>query len=124
MDCIVYTIIVIFELYFDLFKGTTNSFVNCVVLYGFIVENFDPVTVWILDESKSFHASIVWTLNELDSVLFEAFTSGIDIRDKYSNVSKTTGLGISIVIALCGITFSSPIAGINLLIYLSIFKWI
>lgn len=102
-----------FNVYFiKMYRHVLFNVLFTNILHRFIIKDFNPITVWILNESKSFHATIIWTFNELDSKLFEAFTSSIDILNQYTNVSKSTGLRIAIVIALCGITFSTPIAGI------------
>lgn len=83
---------------------------NNLWINGAWVENFDPITIWIFDECQSFHSAFVWTFHKVDTKLFEAFACRVNIRNQNANVTKTSWIGVSIMVFLIVIWFSTPIA--------------
>lgn len=77
------------------------------------VENFDPITVWIFDESQSLHSAIVWTLDKLNTQLFETIARCVNVWHHDADVAETSWIRISIVVFLIRITFSAPVAITN-----------
>lgn len=103
-----------------LFKISKKIY-SCIVpnpVYGFFllcrehgvrIENFDPVTVGIFDESNSLHAAVVWFLHKVDALFFKALTCGINVWHQNSNMTKTSWFRVSVMIYLIRIRLTAPI---------------
>lgn len=73
------------------------------------IEDFDPITVWVLDEGQSLHFPVIWLLDESYSELFESFTCSVNVRYNNSDVSISTWILVSIVIGEIWLILGSPV---------------
>lgn len=81
--------------------------------HGIRVENLDPVTIGIFDESNSLHAAVVWFFHKFNALLFKSLTCGINVWHQNSNMSKATRIRISVMVHLIWIGFTAPITEKN-----------
>lgn len=92
------------------------------------VEDFDPVTVWVLqeqflinlnsttkadeaylDEGKSLHATVIWFLHERHAELLESLASHIDVRHHKPNVTKSPRVRVAVMIDFAFLVLGAPI---------------
>lgn len=82
-----------------------------LLIQGLAVEDLDPITVRILNKSQSHHAPLIGLLDEFYTHFLESIASRIYIRNHQSNVPKSAGFRVAIVVLLFSILFGSPIVG-------------
>lgn len=73
------------------------------------IKNLYPITVWILDESQTFHDTVIRSLNKVDTLLLEMFARLVNVRHHNANVPEATWRFVTVMILLIRIRLGAPV---------------